>query len=83
MKKRSHGRVSSRCSATWKRRSVIVSMSRSTRSRSSDRKFGTSTMYSPTSASISCFSAAGYVYCRFVSGVRKQETMTPFTGETG
>ena len=83
MKKRSHGRVSSRCSATWKRRSVIVSMSRSTRALSSVRKFGTSTMYSPTSPSISCLSAGGYVYWRVVSGVRKHETMTPFTGDTG
>ena len=41
-------------------------------------------MYSPTSASISSLSSGGCVYwLRFTSGVRKHETITPFTSLTG
>ena len=40
-------------------------------------------MYSPTTSAISSRSAAGYVYLLSSDGVRKQLTMTPFSGRGG
>ena len=50
---------------------------------SSVRKSLTSNMYSPTTCSTSRRSIGGYVYCASVDGVRKQVTMTPFSGRGG
>ena len=67
MKKSSHGRDVIRCSASANRRWVIVSMSARRRSLSSVRKFSTSTMYSPTTSSISRAGSLGYVYSELVN----------------
>ncbi len=50
---------------------------------SSVRKSFVSKRYSPTTSSISFRSAAGYVYLLSSDGVRKQLTMTPFSGLGG
>ena len=50
---------------------------------SSVRKSFVSKRYSPTTSAISSFSAAGYVYFESSDGVRKQPTMTPFSGAAG